>query len=417
MTYLLTCGQRWLVRFAAREDNRARPVQRVYRLQDGLQTWALLAALRYVVAAHPALRLRLVSSAAGLAQCFSTAPAEVSGVSVQGRTATLRAAYARHVLAEDAARPMDLETQSPLLARLIEVDGDYYLGLCVDHVAADELAFDLLERELATAYEREVDAAAHPAVDVAPYLDYLAAEPRRRAVEPANLEYWAGQLRDAPVTAPRDGGWAAATTATWTIGQDDIRELAHACRTRHSSVTAAAAAAQLLVLRDISAQEDIVLNVPVSNRVLPAEHTWIANLSMLLHIRCRPDSSSSELMESMRDRLLEAMMHRYYDYAALSEIVSDDAITRGGRASWLAGFSYLITRAPSVLGGALFAERLDNQDDDAIQVPRGSFNLTARQSPTGLQMRAEWDSECWPRDAAALREQYLTALAVVSGRR
>jgi hypothetical protein len=383
-----------------------------------MRTWALLAALRYVVAAHPALRLRLVSSAAGPTQCFSTVPPEIAGLSVQGRTAALRAAYARHVLAEDAAHPMALETQTPLFARLIEVDGDYYLGLCVDHIAADELGFDLLERELASAYQREIDAVEHPPIDVTGYLAYLAAEPQRRAVEPANLEYWADQLRDAPVTGDSgNGGWATATTATWTIGEDDLRELTHACRARHSSVTAAAAAAQVLVLRDISAREDVVLNVPVSNRVLPVEHTWIANLSMLLHIRCQPESSPSELLESMRDRLLEAMMHRYYDYAALSAIVSDNAATRGGWTSWVAGFSYLVTRTPPVLGEVLFAERLDNQDDDAIRVPRGSFNLTARQSPTALRMRAEWDAEYWARDAAALREEYLAALAAVSGHR
>src|SRR5207245_1179604 len=131
----------------------ARPVQRLYRLRESLDTASLLSSFRHVVASHPPLRLRLLPRQPW-SQCFPELEADIPGLSVQGRTPEARAAYARHVFAQDIATPFDLRAAPPFIARLIEVDGDHYFGLSLDHLAADDIATDLLEQELEEAYGR-----------------------------------------------------------------------------------------------------------------------------------------------------------------------------------------------------------------------------------------------------------------------
>jgi hypothetical protein len=153
-------------------------------------------------------------------------------------------------------------------------------------------------------------------------------------------------------------------------------------------------AAQLAWWRRRTSSRDVVVNVPVSDRVRPVEHSWIANRSMLLHARFRPRLDERDL-DAVRDVLLEAMRHRQYDYGSLSEAVSADAAARGGRLSWLVGVSHVVERRPSPVGDGLLAERLDDRADARLAVPRGSFSLTVRQSDAGLALRADWDRGAW----------------------
>jgi len=154
----------------------------------------------------------------------------------------------------------------------------------------------------------------------------------------------------------------------------------------------------------------------VSNRLRPVEHTWVTNLSMLLHIRFDPpigDAPAARLAQA-RDHILDAMLHRDYDYPALSEVVARDAVARGGRVSWLVGCSYVVEprgRGPS----PLFAERLDDQPGQAVSVPTGSCAFTIRQSEAGLRFSVDWDPIRWPREPAALQDEYLVALTALTG--
>ncbi len=373
----------------------ARPVQRVYRLRRGVLSADLLAAVRHVVAAHPSLRMRLVRGDGDLAQRFDDAPARIEGVSVQGRTAAQRAAYAHYLFLDDARRTMDLERESPMLLRLVDVDGDYFLGVTVDHLAADDLGLDLFEQELDAAWTREESGVDHPEVDGSDYLAALEREPSRRAEEATNLDWWRAELRGSPLTA-RDGpvAWTGGSTASWSVTGPAFDRLAAACRGARSPVSAAVVAAQLAWWRRRAGTADLVVNLPVSNRVLPEEHSWIANLSMLLHVRFRPDLHTDRLTD-VRDQLLEALRHRRYDYGSLSDTVIADAGARGGRMSWLTGISYLVERRPSPVGGRLLAERLDGQPGERVAVPRGSFSLAVRQRSDELRFRADWDHDTW----------------------
>lgn len=402
----LGCGQRWLAAFARHDPAMARPVQRVYRLRDGVRTADLLGAARHVVAAHPALRLRLERRDGQLGQRFDDTPAQIEAVSVQGRTPAQRATYAHHLFLEDARRIPDLEREPPLRLRLVEVDGELFLGVTVDHLAADDIAMDLFEQELDAAWAREAAGADHPDADGLPYLAALEREAVRPAEEDANLAWWRDELHATPL-ATRDVplAWADGSTARWQVTGPDFDRLVGACRAARIPVSAAVAAAQLAWWRSRDSTDDLVVNLPVSNRVLPEEQSWIANLSMLLHVRFRPDLDAARLTD-VRDTLLEAMRHRHYDYGSLSEAVTADASARGGRVSWLTGISYLIVRRPSPVGGRLLAERLDAQPGQPVTVPQGSFSLEVREGGDGLQFGADWDHATWGGSPQSIEQEF-----------
>jgi hypothetical protein len=418
--YALTCGQRWLLHLLDRSPALARPVQRIYRLERALDTAALLAAFRQVVSSHPALRMRLIRTGEGRRQAFPEIEAEVSGLSIRGLTSDIQAAYAREALAEEAATTFDLETQPPFLAKVIEMNGEYLFSLCLDHLAADDLATDVLERDLAAAYAREKRDDAHPPSTAArDFYDMLARETAQQTREAGNLEYWRKRLAGAPL-GRHEGEeieWVPGAALHWRLCPDAFRALNRACRAQQCSVFAAVLGAHAKLLCELANTDDMVLNVPVSNRTRASDHGLVANLSMLLHLRVRLENNQApgRLLSRMRDDVLEAMTHRQYDYAALSEAVAADAAARGGRAHWLTGCSYMQNRTAPLGGSGLFTERLDNQPADAFDIPRSAFLLTVRQSESGLRFAAEWDPSLWRVDVSGLAARYMATLGRLAG--
>ena len=409
--YPLGPGQRWLTAAASHDPVMARPVQRVYSLRHGFRPADLLAAVRHVVWSHPSLRMRVVDRDNQLAQRFDNTPAGIHGVSVQGRTAPMRAAYAHHLMQEQARRPLDLHREPPIHLLAVEVDGDQFLGVAIDHRAADDIGMDNFEHELTAAWAREADGSPHPLVDQTTYLAALWEDSREREREDENLEWWLGQLRGAPLATDSENiEWVPGSTKVLVISQSELSRLETSCRKSRVPLSAALLAAQLAWWRRRAPSPDMVVNLPVSNRLRPAEHGWIANRSMLLHPRF-PSSLDEHDLIGIRDVLLEAMRHRHYDYAGLSAAISEDAAARGGRHSWLTGISYVVERRPSAVGAQLLAERLDDQEDSEIAVPRGTFSLAARQSATGLVVRAEWDDETWTCGPVSFSEEFADLLA------
>jgi hypothetical protein len=409
--YPLDAGQRWLSAAAAHDPVMARPVQRVYRLRPGVRSGDLLAAARYVVSFHPALRMRLVENSRRPSQRFDDQGVRIEGVSVQGRTAARRAAYAEHLFQEQAYRPLDLHREAPLHLLAIEVDGEYFLGVAMDHRAADEAAMDIFEQDLDAAWAREAAGLPHPPIGTSAYPTALE-QGARPDEEAGNLQWWLTELRGSPLATGQRGGWTPGSTASLTIAGPELDRIVSTCRNRRVPLSAAVVAAQLAWWRLRAVSRDLVLNVPVSNRVRPVEHTWIANRSMLLHPRFRPSVDERDLVD-VRDVLLEAMRHRQYDYGSLSAAVSADAAARGGSFSWLTGVSYVVPRQASPIGGRLLAERLDGQNGARAAVPTGSFSLSARHDDAGLTLRADWDHTAWGSGPDTFTDELVELLAWV----
>jgi hypothetical protein len=414
------CGQRWLLRLLQSSPGMARPVQRIYRLREPLDTSAFLAAFRHLVSSHPALRTRLVETPEGWRQSFPELEAEIPGVAVEGRTRELRAAYARHVFAEDSGQALDLRTEPPFIARILRVDGEHYFSLCLDHIAADDLSTDAFEYELGEAYLREQRKQPHPPTPATRgFFDYLAREAAQSAREQSNLQYWRDQLTGCPLdrSQPDEVRWVPGEAHQWQVSGAAFGRLVGACRARQTSVSAAVLAAYVRLLAELARTDDLVVNVPVSNRTQAADHGLIANLSMLLHLRFKLAGTAPDgrFLLSVRDQVLGAMVHRHYDYDALGELVAADAAARGGRVHWVAGCSYVIERHEHQTPSPLFAERLDNQPASTLDIPQGGFALTCRQNASRLHFTADWDFSVWPSHADQMAARFLEILASLAG--
>ncbi|HYW16003.1 MAG TPA: condensation domain-containing protein [Allosphingosinicella sp.] len=409
----LTYGQRWLVHVLEQQPDMAQPVQRIWRLERPFDSKAFLAAVCHVVAAHPALRMRLVRTEAGWAQSFPKAIPEVDALRVTGRTAADRAAYMRFVFAEDAASPFDLTTEPPLRVKVVDVDGEIFVSASLDHIAGDDIAFDLIEREIGLAYRNErAGTPAFPSRSDELFRTYLREQVRFRDSESKNLEWWREKLAGAPLDRRREdeSDWAEGAACSWTIAGETLTAATQACRAARVSMTAACVAAQACLRSELLGTGDVVVNIPVSNRLSAQDHLIIGNLSMLLHVRIRvpPRPDRLAFVQSVRDGLLEAMAHRNFDYAALSRSVAEEASARGGEFCWRWGFSGITERAAPVPAPGLFAERLDNcPSPGALSIPTGSCVITMRQRAGEIGFAMEAPAL---RDGADMAVRYLELL-------
>lgn len=409
------CGQRWLVHLWESAPQFARPVQRIHRLRKGTDTVALLAAFRHVVASHPSLRLRLVKTPHGWRQSFPESDAEIAGVRIVGRTPAYRAAYAQHLLAEDSSSALDLQHHCPFIAKVLDVDGDLYWSLCLDHIAADDLASDVLEHAITAAYWRMArDERALPANDAAAFFDCLARETANAPVEATNLAYWREKLHGVPVTPRHDEGrpWTPGALRRWRVEDEAYAAVIAASRRHRCSVFTMLAATQVCLMHKLGPGADVVLNIPVSNRTRAEDFGVIANLSMLLHVRFHLTirKPATELIAEVRLAILQAMVHRQFDYSALHEVVSNDASARGGEVHWRAGCSYIHEREMPQCEDPLFEERLDNQRSGHFDTLRGAFSLGCRHRGRCLHFEAEWDPAAWVISPDRMEDEFLRIL-------
>jgi hypothetical protein len=411
----LTCGQRWLAYVLQQSPALARPVQRIYRLRTDVDTSAVLCSFRHLVSSHPALRTRLVRSGREWKQTFPALKAAISGVEVRDGSRRQRAAYARYLIAQESAHPFDLHTEPPFQIKIVRVDRNQFLSLCVDHIAADDLALDVLEREWTSAYLREVGNRPHLAAgEEKVFLDYLSRESAQRRNEAMNLDYWRRHLLGAPFGRHKEEGitWVGGENHQWQIAGERFQRLLSACKAASCSLFAAVLGAQVKMLAELEKTDEVVVNVPVSNRSRAEDHNIIGNLSMLLHLRFRVEHRAppAVFLHQIRNQILQAMVHRQYDYASLSRLVAADAATRGGTTHWLTGCSYIIERGPLTGGGPLFLERLDNQPSRAIQCLKTSFSIAYRQGDSRLHCAADWDPATWQIHGRNLEQLYISIL-------
>jgi len=355
----------------------------------------------------------------GWRQLFPESDAEIAGVRIVGKTPAYRAAYAQHLLAEDSSSALDLRLHCPFIAKVLDVDGDLYWSLCLDHIAADDLASDVLERAITAAYWRVArDERALPANGAAAFFDCLARETASAPVEAMNLAYWRDKLRGVPVTPRQDDEkpWTPGAVRRWRVEDEAYATVIAASRRHRCSVFTMLVATQVCLMNKLGTGADIVLNIPVSNRTRIEDFGVIANLSMLLHVRFHLTLRKpvKEVIAEVRLAILQAMAHRQFDYSALHEVVASDASARGGEVQWRAGCSYIHEREMLQGEDPLFEERLDNQRSGHFDTLRGAFSLGCRHRGASLHFEAEWDPAAWAISTDQMEKEFLQILRALT---
>ena len=405
-----------MLHVALHSEQLARPVQRIYRLPDSLDTVALLAAYRLTVKSNEALRLRLVCAGGVWWQQFTDWIPTIEGINVRGGTPEQREAFALNALLSQSAEAFDLTNDPPIVAGITSVDDRFFFALTVDHLAADDLAFDQIERELTQHYRALIaDSDEEQAASTGRFCAYLDREQVQTATSDASLAFWADLLRGAPLSSSEMSmHWVDGIAIKFALDREVTNRLTAQCRKLACSPFIALLAAQALLLCGLGGGHDLVINVPFSNRAGAADQLVVGNLSILTHLRIQlnPDERLDDFIKRLRDLVLNAMKHRNYDYPVLSDIVARDAQERNGVAHRMLGCSYLVEREP---GDGLLLDRVTPPTMTNPQTPNGSFALACRHRRQEMEISVVWDPEQWQITGEQLPDRFgelLEALAM-----
>lgn len=252
----------------------------VVRVHESIDTDALSAAMRDVLARHESLRTVFETTADGEVYQRVLDSAEIPDV-VEVRTA---GADITEVTREFLTRAFDLRSAPPIRVQVAHVAAPdestvAVLTIAMHHIATDEWSDRPLLTDLTAAYAARA-AGAVPEFSALPvqYADYALWQ-RDRISERGQkqLDFWTDTLADLPeeLTLPRDrprrpGAPGPAATESTVVDADTRATLARIAADHGASMFMVAQAAVATLLYRVGAGADIPLGSPVSGRNDPA---------------------------------------------------------------------------------------------------------------------------------------------------
>jgi hypothetical protein len=331
----VTPGQRWVLEVAHRAPELGRPVQRLFRVRGEFDDVAFVRAITAVERANESLRLRIPSRRTDWRQRFVGPVAHVFGIDLPntlGESDRMRlAALALEPLTRT---PRSLSEESPVrfdMARL--GPNDHVFAITVDHAAVDALGLSLVVAQIADAYGRARARIEIPVRRPGEFAASLAGEPAQDVLRAASA-WWADRLAGGP--APPRRNLSGRRPAERAVAQIPVSVVA-GCRAARWSPSMAFLAAQALLLARDRALDEVIINVPFSNRANAASRLRVANMSVLTHLRLQVDTRTavSVFRAHVRQVVLEAVAHLNYDYGAFLDARSAE------RHGWRTGFSFV----------------------------------------------------------------------------
>lgn len=308
---------------------RIEPADRSYRLATALRlggdldVLAMRSAFDDIVARHDALRM-VVRLRAGVAWLEHVAADKVR---LREVVLSARVGWDRHRLRRlaelEARRPFDLEDGPLARATLFRIRADEHLFvLTLHHAIADAWSVAILFEDLAACYAARVRGAI-PRLDPLPitfgdYAAWIAEREVEGRLEPT-LAFWREQLRGAPPmldlgidhARPRRRRHRGERASTM-LGPIEAA-LIDGCARRLGVTPAVLMIATLAVLlHRRSGARDIVIGVPVANRMLAEQQRVIGPFVSTLPLRARIGESASfaDVAKQLQGRLLEALAHQ-----------------------------------------------------------------------------------------------------------
>ncbi|MGX1955919.1 amino acid adenylation domain-containing protein [Streptomyces anulatus] len=306
----------------------------VLRLTGALDTEAMGAAVRDVVARHESLRT-VFPSVDGVPEQHvldvreADAAWEVSDV-------TARAGQRVDEAVGTITRPaFDLAAEIPFRAGLFRVSAsEHRLALVVHHIAGDGSSLTPLVRDLLSAYRARV-AGAEPDWEPLPvqYADFTLwqrkllgdeADPDGRLGR--QMAFWERELagfegllelptdRPYPSAADHRGGQVP---VEWPA---ELQELVQRAAREHNATTFMVMSAALSVLLSrLSGSSDVAFGVPTAGRSRTEFDDLVGFFvnTLVLRTRIAGDASFGELLEQVRERSLEAFAHQEAPFDAL----------------------------------------------------------------------------------------------------
>jgi amino acid adenylation domain-containing protein len=315
----------------------------VLELAGALDRGALARALAAILARHEVLRTRYVSSdgrPVPVVEREVALPLELLDRS--GLAGRERGRAVREAVVSATEQPFDLERAPLLRARLLRLGAeDHVLVLVLHHLVADAWSLDVLVRELAAHYREVVEATPCdlPALPVQ-YADYAAWQRARLSGEELRLQvaHWRERLAgapavlDLPTDRPRPAVQTYAGSAhAFALGEGLTAALRATAREHGVTLSMLCLAAFHALLARHSGQRDLVLGLPIANR-LRAEVEGLVGMfvnTLALRVDAADDPPFGELLARVQRACLDAYDNQELPFEKLvEELVPERDLSR-----------------------------------------------------------------------------------------
>ena len=240
------------------------------------------------------------------------------------------------VLAEEAARPINLSTELPIRGLLVRVSPDeHVLCLTVHHIASDAGSRRVLYRELAALYEAFRAGRPDPlpplAFQYADYAAYLESRADASTME-EHLEFWRDKLAGrAPFEVPPDltrppRRSAKGATCHASVGPEVLGALERIARDQGATLFMTLLAATQLLLYRYTGRTDVTLGTTASERESVHDEALVG---LFINMLVLPGDLSgtpsfAELVARARDTTLDAYAHQELTFDRLVEALAPE---------------------------------------------------------------------------------------------
>jgi len=303
------------------------------RVRGELDRDTLAAALRTIIQRHESLRTVFREDGGAVHQVIrDEVDVRLAVRDLSGLGAGEREREVERLAREDARRPFDLSRDLLLRVELLKLSGAEHVVLFnMHHIASDGWSMGVLMRELGTLY------AAYRAGEESPlpplrvqYADY--AQWQRQWLQGEVLEdqlsYWRRQLTGLPAVhslpldrpRPAQQGFEGGEHAQWIAGRQRDG-IAAVCRESGATLFMVLQAAFAVLLSRYSQETDVAVGSPIAGRVhrdLEPLIGFFVN-TLVLRSDLSPDPRFTELLESSKQRILEAYANQHVPFEMLVE--------------------------------------------------------------------------------------------------
>ncbi|MFT3921046.1 MAG: amino acid adenylation domain-containing protein [Myxococcales bacterium] len=302
-----------------------------FRLEGELEPALLRRALEAVLRRHEPLRTRFVPGAQG----HTAELVEPCQLPWELRDLSALSESERHPMLEQAMReisgtPFDLAHAPLLRATLVKLGArEHALLIAVHHIVFDGPSGAILLRDLLAHYDALVaDEPAHLPALTLRFNDVALHQQRRleQRDQVADLAYWRDRLKaplpilQLPHDRPRPKVFSFhGAIHPFDLSPEESAALRKLARQRHTSVFTLLMSAFSGLLHRYSGQSDVLVAIPVAMRDQRETQDLIGLLLNTLVIRSAlaPGMSFEALMDSLKQRFLEALEHRELPFERL----------------------------------------------------------------------------------------------------
>jgi len=324
------------------------------RISGDLNKTALKIAIDKLVARHESLRTTFTELDGTLVQIIAPAlHIALKTIDVAGANDALLV----DTVSELAQRPFNIERGPLFAAHLLYVaDNNYVLVLNVHHIIADAWSINILNRDLQQLYNGLVlkQPAQLPELNIQ-YADYSVWLRKHLSQEEVanQVDYWRNQLQSAPrqLELPTDRPRPLVQTYNgaahgWAIEGDTGERLRQLARRSGTTLYMVLLAAFKVLLYRHTRQTDIVVGSPVSGRSDSRVEELVGFFVNMLALRSQinPEASFVDLLEPVRNTVLDAFAHQDIPFEKLVEELNPE---RNRSHSPIFQVSFVLQNTPS----------------------------------------------------------------------